>query len=33
MVSRDDATDDTDNDDGAHDLIMSFLYNYVDATG
>jgi hypothetical protein len=23
MVSRDDAADDTDSDDGAHDLIMS----------
>jgi hypothetical protein len=30
MVSRDDAVDD---DDGAHDLVISSLYNYVDATG
>jgi hypothetical protein len=32
MVSRDDAVDDTDSDDGAHDLIMR-LYDYVDAIG
>jgi hypothetical protein len=25
MVSRDDATDDTDDDDGAHDLVMMLM--------